>query len=96
MREPYLSEFRQLLQTGAGMQDIHDSREATGYAVTSPTASEAFILRDIERAAMYQRSLCPLLEEKVGKVSSILDVGVAQEEQPSPSHCQKNLLLLKS
>jgi ubiquinone/menaquinone biosynthesis C-methylase UbiE len=75
MREPYLSEFRQLLQTGAGMQDIHDSQKTTGYTITSPTTNEAFILRDIERVAMCQRSLCPLLEEEVGKVSSILDVG---------------------
>jgi ubiquinone/menaquinone biosynthesis C-methylase UbiE len=75
MREPCLSQFRQLLQTGAGKQDIQDSNEATGYAVTSPTASEAFVRREIERAAMHQLSLCPLLEEEVGEVSRILDVG---------------------
>jgi ubiquinone/menaquinone biosynthesis C-methylase UbiE len=75
MREPYLSQFRQLLQTGAGKQDIHDSKEATGYAVTSSSANEGFFRREIERVAMHQRSLCPLLEEEVGKASSILDVG---------------------
>jgi methylase of polypeptide subunit release factors len=75
MREPYLSQFRRLVQAGAGKQDIHDSKEAAGYAATSPSASEAFIVREIGRVDLHRRSLCPLLEELVGAAASVLDVG---------------------
>jgi ubiquinone/menaquinone biosynthesis C-methylase UbiE len=75
MKEPYLSQFRQLVEAGSGKQDIHDSKEASGYAVTSPSANDAFVRREIERVVLHQRSLLPLLEEEIGKASSILDVG---------------------
>ncbi len=75
MREPYLSQFRQLLHTGAAMQDIHDSKEAAGYAITFPAVNEAFFRREVERVALHQRGLIPLLEDEVGKAGSVLDAG---------------------
>ena len=75
MKEPQLSQFRKLLNDGAGQQDVHDSSEATGYAVQSQNASDSFIRREVNRVQLHRKSLCPLLEERVGKLNSILDVG---------------------
>jgi SAM-dependent methyltransferase len=75
MKEPYLSEFQRLVRAGAGMQDIHDSKKAVGYASRAEVASEAWVRREVGRMEMHQKSLLPILEQYVGRVHSILDAG---------------------
>jgi SAM-dependent methyltransferase len=75
MKEPYLSQFQQLVRSGAGMKDIHDSKKAVGYASRAAVAREAWVRREVDRTAMHQKSLCPILERYVGPVRRILDVG---------------------
>ena len=75
MREPYLTEFKQLILSGACAQDIHDSGVDLGFAVQPIAVSESFVQREVERTAMHQRSLCPILESYIGQSDAILDVG---------------------
>jgi SAM-dependent methyltransferase len=75
MREPQLSEFRRLIQAGAASQDIHDADAASGFAVTDGEADDAFVAREVDRVAIHQRSLTPLLEETVCEADRVLDFG---------------------
>jgi len=74
MREPHLSQFRELVREGAGTLDFHDGQR--GSELTEDRAgNDTIVAREIERVAIHQKSICRLLGRHVGKVSSILDVG---------------------
>src|SRR6266446_1543850 len=75
MKEPFRSQFRELIRLGASSQDIHDASEPVGYAVASCAVGDRYIEREVGRVEAHQKSLLPLLEHFVGKVSSVLDVG---------------------
>src|ERR1700675_4092549 len=74
MRELYKTRFVELLEEGAAAQDVHDSPAALGYAV-SCRSSNQFIQRELGRVDHHRRNACWLLEEYVGPVEKILDVG---------------------
>lgn len=70
MQQAELHAFRTLIKQGAAAQDIFDGRvEEIG------PVSEAFVQREIGRVTQHQAALCPLLEQHVGQVNAILDVG---------------------
>jgi len=75
LRDADLDRFKQLIRAGAGGQDIFDADKAVGFASNSGRVNEAFVQTEIDRMAMHQRSLCPILETHVGRCESILDVG---------------------
>jgi SAM-dependent methyltransferase len=74
MKEPYRTRFLELLREGAAVQNIHDSPAVVGYAVTH-AADNKFVQRELERVDHHRRNACWLLEEYVGQVERILDVG---------------------
>jgi len=74
MREQYRTQFVELLKEGAAVQDIHDSPAALGYAVTRG-ANNDFVQRELTRVDHHRRNACWLLEEYVGQVDRVLDVG---------------------
>jgi ubiquinone/menaquinone biosynthesis C-methylase UbiE len=74
VREPYRTQFVEQIREGAAVQDIHDAPVALGYAVTH-NASNEFIQREVARVDHHRRNACWLLEEYVGRVDKILDVG---------------------
>jgi ubiquinone/menaquinone biosynthesis C-methylase UbiE len=74
MREPYRTQFVELLKQGAAVQDIYDSPVASGYAVTA-RANDQFVGRELARVDHHRRNACWLLEEYVGRAERILDVG---------------------
>ncbi len=73
-KEPYSSLFAQCIRGGAGVQDIHPAGQSEA---ETPTVrpNPAFVQRELGRVNLHQRSLCPLLEQFVGSVETILDVG---------------------
>lgn len=76
MKEPYLSQFTQLIGQGAGARDIHDSTGRGSYdSDSSVRVSEPFMERELGRVEMHQRSLCATLMDQVGTAARILDVG---------------------
>jgi SAM-dependent methyltransferase len=66
-----LNIFRALIREGAAAQDVFDGQSQR----TGRTVSEDFVQREVSRVRQHQAALCPLLEQHVGKVDSILDVG---------------------
>jgi SAM-dependent methyltransferase len=74
MREPYRTQFIELLNDGAAVQDIHDSPVASAYAVTH-RADDQFAQRELARVDHHRKNACWLLEEYVGRIDRILDVG---------------------
>jgi SAM-dependent methyltransferase len=74
MREQYRAQFVELLKEGAAVQDIHDSPAASGYAVTRG-ANNDFVQRELARVDHHRKNACWLLEEYVGQVDRVLDVG---------------------
>lgn len=66
MKEPFLTQFRELVRRGAGAADIH------GQQVPHAT-NDAFVDREVGRAAQHTRYLIPLLRHM--KPQRILDVG---------------------
>jgi SAM-dependent methyltransferase len=74
MREQYRAQFVELLKEGAAVQDIHDSPAALGYAVARG-ANNDFVQRELARVDHHRKNACWLLEEYVGQVDSVLDVG---------------------
>ncbi|MGB8457036.1 MAG: class I SAM-dependent methyltransferase [Candidatus Acidiferrum sp.] len=74
MKEPYRTRFVELLREGAAVQNIHDSPAVVGYAVTHAADTE-FVQRELERVEHHRKNACWLLEEYVGQVERILDVG---------------------
>lgn len=74
MKEPYRSQFAELIRHGAGTLDIHDAEVETKFTIEIE-APDALIEREIERVEVHQNSLNALLEAFVGRVDRILDVG---------------------
>jgi len=74
MREPNKTRLLELLKEGAAVQDIYDSPAPLGYAVTH-RADDQFIERELARVDHHRGNACWLLEEYVGRVEKILDVG---------------------
>lgn len=74
MRETYRRQFVALLNEGAAVQDIFDSPVGMGYAVPH-RASNKFAQRELARVDHHRKNACWLLEEYVGRVERILDVG---------------------
>jgi SAM-dependent methyltransferase len=75
MREPFKSQFRDLIKKGAGVQDVHGTTVEVGYAVTYERVSEAFLERELGRVELHSRGLVPLLENFAGRVDAVLDAG---------------------
>ena len=75
MHEPYLSEFKRLIRAGAASIDVHDAGSAAHYATDDHSADEEYVVREVERVDLHQRSLTPLLEKAVGTAARILDFG---------------------
>lgn len=75
MKEPFLSQFRELIRAGASSQDIHDATGSVGYAASRSAQANRFVEREVARVGAHQESLLPLLEHHVGRAPSILDVG---------------------
>ena len=71
MDQTDLQAFRELIREGAAAQDVFDGRTQR----VAGQVSEAFVEREVQRVAQHQAALCPLLEQHVGRVDSILDVG---------------------
>lgn len=74
MKEPYRSEFVELIRRGAGTLDIHGAEAETSYTVEIE-APDALIQRELDRVAIHLNSLNVLLETFVGPVERVLDVG---------------------
>lgn len=74
MYEPYLSEFKQMIRNGAACRDIHDSGIPEVDSGIAP-ADDAFLEREVNRVALHQGSLTPLLERYVGRARRVLDFG---------------------
>ena len=70
----YRQEFMQLIQQGAGSQDIHGSGNSAFAGVGTRDVSGAFVDRELRRHEHHQRSLLPILEP-YGQMNNILDVG---------------------
>ena len=76
MREPWRSQFVQLVKSGAGARDIHDSDGAGSYDSGEwARASERFVAREIARVPMHAASLCEPLARRLARAPRILDVG---------------------
>lgn len=69
-REPFRSEFIDLVKAGAASADVHDG--SGDYARVGP-ASPATLQRELERVSLHQKSLCTILEREVGIVGHPLD-----------------------
>jgi len=74
MYEPYLSEFKQLIRSGAACRDIHDSGIPEVDTATAP-ADDDFLEREVQRVELHRQSLTPLLERYVGRARRVLDFG---------------------
>jgi ubiquinone/menaquinone biosynthesis C-methylase UbiE len=74
MREPFRTQFIELLRQGAAVQDVHDSPAALGYAVACGQ-NDQFMERELRRVDQHRKNACWLLEQYVGPVEKILDVG---------------------
>ncbi len=74
MKEPYLSEFSELVRGGAGTLDIHDTAAQTPYT-REIQAPPVLVERELALVERHCNSLNVLLEHHVGQVSTIVDVG---------------------
>lgn len=76
MKEPYLTRFKQLIQRGSASRDIHDAGDAAQApdAAAAP-ASEAFLMREVNRVQMHAAGLCMLLADHIATAAMVLDVG---------------------
>lgn len=71
MREPFLSQFKDLVRLGAGTQTIDGAPKLPA----SRRAADERVAREVNRVAVHLRSIVPLLEAHVGHAPAILDVG---------------------
>jgi ubiquinone/menaquinone biosynthesis C-methylase UbiE len=74
VKEPYRSQFAQLIRRGAGTLDIHDAEVETSFTMEIE-APDVLIQREVERVELHRNSLVPLLESMVGPVERVLDFG---------------------
>lgn len=74
MREPYRSQFVDLIRKGAGTLDIHDTAADTPFTLTIE-AYDALVEREVERVNVHVNSFNVILETYVGSAETILDVG---------------------
>lgn len=74
MKEPYRSQFAELIRRGAGTLDIHDAEVETSFTIEIE-APDILIQREVDRVELHCNSLNPLLESVVGPVDRVLDVG---------------------
>lgn len=74
MKEPYRSQFAELIRGGAGTLDIHDAEVETSFTLEIE-APDTLIQRELERVDVHRNSLVPLLERLVGPVERVLDFG---------------------
>lgn len=74
MKEPYRSQFAELIRRGAGTLDIHDAEVETSFTLEIE-APDDLIQREAERVEVHRSSLNPLLETMVGPVERVLDFG---------------------
>ncbi len=72
-REPYRTQFREMILSGAGRVDVQDSPKREGYAhegrVTDP-----FLDRETNRVDLHRSNICQYLKQHVSP-NRILDVG---------------------
>jgi SAM-dependent methyltransferase len=74
VKEPYRSQFADLIRRGAGTLDIHDAEVETSFTMEIE-APDVLIQREIDRVDVHCNSLNPLLESVVGPVERVLDFG---------------------
>jgi 2-polyprenyl-3-methyl-5-hydroxy-6-metoxy-1,4-benzoquinol methylase len=74
MAEPYETEFRRLLDLGAGACDVHGAKKEVGFARRT-RAKEAFARRELARVRQHAQRSCRLLEEFAAPARRILEVG---------------------
>lgn len=74
MKEPHRSRFAELIRRGAGTLDIHDAEVETSFTMEIE-APDVLIQRELARVEVHRNSLVPLLEQMVGPVERVLDVG---------------------
>lgn len=74
MKEPFRSQFAELIRRGAGTLDIPDSTADTSFT-KEIEAPASLIQREIDRVDVHRKSLNVLLEALVGPARRILDVG---------------------
>lgn len=72
--EPHRSELVRLLRQGAGTLDIPRAGTDTPFT-RSIAAYDALVARELGRVAVHAQSLNRLIEERVGAVDRVLDVG---------------------
>lgn len=76
VREPYLSEFRELIRRGAASRDVHDAADSSShFAKSDGGVDDAYLAREVGRTETHQRAMLPLLEPTVGVARRILDFG---------------------
>lgn len=76
MKEPYRSQFVELLQNGAACRDIHDTKGLGSFdSPKEVRVSDRFIEREIGRVRVHAAGLCTTLVDHVGTARRILDVG---------------------
>lgn len=70
MQEPYLTQFVELIRTGAAERDIHSDEPEPAMVL-----ADRFIRRELDRVNLHQRSLIPLLRHHKVTARRVLDVG---------------------
>jgi 2-polyprenyl-3-methyl-5-hydroxy-6-metoxy-1,4-benzoquinol methylase len=72
-KEPFRSQFIELIARGAASRDIHDAPKASGYAQASSFGSRLFVQREVERPYMHFRNICRYIADIPAR--RLLDVG---------------------
>jgi 2-polyprenyl-3-methyl-5-hydroxy-6-metoxy-1,4-benzoquinol methylase len=75
MKEPFLTQFRDLIRKGASNQDIHDADNIKNIISSERIESNEYIDREVSRVGAHQSTLLPILEHFVIHARRILDVG---------------------
>lgn len=91
MKEPYLTQFREMIRRGASSQDIHDAKNPVKSISAENAQSNEYIDREVARVEAHQKSLLPLLEHFAAKAPRILDVGCSSGGTSVALALSKNL-----
>jgi SAM-dependent methyltransferase len=75
MAEPYRSRFIELIRDGGATRDVHLAAGDDETAALPGEVDDRYVARELERVALHQRSLTPLLETTVGRAARVLDFG---------------------